>query len=477
MDHRSEFFTSCISVANQQEGNGLPVSPTTTIGNLDLAKDVSKDILSQSYPGAVSDFYGLPTNPICIYRTGDEWPVPQGPEAQRVPREARPVFNHPLRDAWPKLHIEVYGFLDSIGVIWSTIDPVRFAEEGKEAGPVYLWIGVVPRSLSFEVAQAAAVGCKQILANADFPDIEIAFRESLYIRSSGPRLLEHDPSEDPIADIRCPFTPSLGIQIAPKDTPHFEGTGALYFRESSQSKRVFLLTARHVALPPPTHSNQLYSCKKPSQRRVDIVILGSKAYTDALEGMMGKIGRELIFIRTYQRELNNLGEAVESEKARRTRAREDYQAKLAKARQMISDVNDFHGDITKHWSTPSQRVLGYVLHAPLISLPIGPKQLTEDWALIDLDLDKIDWDTFKGNVVYLGTFRSVLPRSSSLTTISRRQDLVSQLRPQDAPSSQRPIGLRISAQRFPPSQRRRQGGRTEAARCQWRGVPSRSQKR
>jgi hypothetical protein len=73
----------------------------------------------------------------------------------------------------------------------------------------------------------------------------------------------------------------------------------------------------------------------------------SKAYTDALEGMTGKIGRELIFIWTYQSELDNLGEAVEGEKARRTRAREDYQAKLAKARQTISDVNDFHDDINE----------------------------------------------------------------------------------------------------------------------------------
>ena len=419
VDYKSDSFTSCISLATQDAANGDPVSSTVTFvsptatpfSDLDLAKEVPKDNLSQSYPGAFSDFYGLPTNPICIYRTGDEWSVPKGPEAYRIPREARPVFNHPLQDVWPKLHIEVYEFLDSVGVIWSTIDPVRFAEKGKkEASPIHLWIGVVPKSLSFEDAQAAAVGCKQILASAGFPDIEIAFRESLYIRSSGPQLLEHDPSEDPIADIRYPFTPSLGIQIAPKDTPHFEGTGALYLRESSESKRVFLLTARHVALPPPAHSNQLYSCKTPSQRRVDIVVLGSKAYTDALVSMVGRIESELILSGTYQDELDYLGRVVEGEAARRTRARQGYQRKLAEAKQAISDVNDFYGDITKYWSTPSQRVLGYVLHAPPISLATGPKQLTEDWALIDLDLDKIDWGTFKGNVVYLGTFRSVLTK-------------------------------------------------------------------
>jgi hypothetical protein len=48
-----------------------------------------------------------------------------------------------------------------------------------------------------------------------------------------------------------------------------------------------------------------------------VVILGSKAYADALEGMIGKIECEFIFIRTYQRELDSCGEAVESEKSRR----------------------------------------------------------------------------------------------------------------------------------------------------------------
>jgi hypothetical protein len=314
---------------------------------------------------------------------------------------------------WPTLGKQVYDFLDSLEVKWSTIDPVRFAEEGKEAGPLHLWVGVVPRTLSFKDAKAAADGCKKILADAQFPDIEIAFRESVFTRSTGPQLLDHDPSVDPIADIRSPFTSSLGIRIAPRDTPHFEGIGALYLRESSQSDRVFLLTARHVALPMPANRNQLYSLKNPSQRRQGVLILGSKAYADALEDMMGKIGREVIFVETYKRELDKLGEAVEGEKARVAAARQEFQGKLAKAEQTIADVNEFHGEITKHWSTPSQRVLGYVVHAPPISLATGPKQFAEDWALIDLNRDKIDWNTFKGNVVYLGTFRSILPRSSS----------------------------------------------------------------
>ena len=268
----------------------------------DPAKDVPKNILSPT-PGLCLTSTAFPPTP-----SASTEPVPQGPQAQRIPREARPVFNHPLQDAWPKLHIEVYEFLDFVEVTWSTIDPIRFAEEGKEAGPVHLWIGVVPNSrLSFGDAQAVAIGCKKILTNAGFPDIEIAFMESLYIKSSGPRLLEHDLSEDPIADIRYPFTPSLGIQIAPKDTPNFEGTGAIYLRESSQSKRVFLLTARHVALPPPKHLNQPYSHKFSSQSRIDIVILGDEAYTEALNKMEDKIKDQHILIGTYQGELKKFG--------------------------------------------------------------------------------------------------------------------------------------------------------------------------
>ena len=431
----SGFIDSCVSVAAQPEEES-PVFVTSVVSSSDV----------DSYPGAFSDFYGLPSNPVSVYKTGDTWPVRKGPEAQRVPREARPVCSHPIQDVWPKLGEQVYTFLDSLDVKWSTIDPVRFAEEGGKAGPLYLWVGVVPRSLSFEGAKAAADGCKKILTDAHFPDIEIAFRESVFTRSTGPRLLNYVPSVDPTADIRIPFTPALGVQIAPKDTPYFEGTGALYLCESTQTNRIFLLTARHVALPPALHGNNLYERKNPSRRRQAVLILGSKAYTDALEAMMTKIGRGVIFADAYKREIKALGEAAEGEDAGVADARQELQGKLVKAEKTIKDVYKFHADITSHWSTPGQRLLGHVVYAPAISVSTGPKQFTEDWALIDLNRDKIDWNVFKGNVVSLGTFRSILQRLSSLTIISRKH-LGRRLRAKNAPSSPEPLLLQISGRR------------------------------
>jgi hypothetical protein len=69
-------------------------------------------------------------------------------------------------------------------------------------------------------------------------------------------------------------------------------------------------------------------------------------------------------------------------------------------RRQIAAVDAFHSDTTKYWSAEILRVLGHVVYAP----PISVDQFTEDWALIELNRDKIDWNNFKGNIVYLGMF-------------------------------------------------------------------------
>ncbi|KAG9092753.1 hypothetical protein FS749_015458, partial [Ceratobasidium sp. UAMH 11750] len=417
-----QFYALCISIATYRGTNGSPtslsptvtlVSPTTsTFGHLDL-KDVEG-----VYPFAISDFHGLPTNPRSVYKTGDVWPLREGPEAQLVVRQARPVCSHPIGEVWHELGERIYRYLDSIDLKWTSIDPVRFAEEDGEPGPLYLWIGVMPGSLSFKDAKSAAESCKYILVNAGFLQVEIAFRESIYTRSSGAQLLNYVSTLDPTADLRSPFTPALGLQIAPQKAPYLEGTAALFFRESSDSERVFLLTARHVALPMPEYKNKLYECKRTGTPARDVLLLGSKAYADALEAIMANIGVELINIRSYEDEIKTLGEEDQG-------TRGQYQALIAKAQETVDALNAFHGDITKNWSVPSQRVLGYVLHSPAISVGTGPKRYTEDWALIDLYREKINWDVFKGNAIHLGTFCFDLSRQTlpGLTTISRKQDL------------------------------------------------------
>ncbi|KAL6301674.1 hypothetical protein BKA93DRAFT_448449 [Sparassis latifolia] len=415
------FFVSCIDVAALEAGSQPPVSPTTTLvsptsafSRLDLDESV-QDIatlqprLSDPYPGAFTDFYGLPSNPRCVFKTGKAWRVRTGPEAQRILREARPVCDHPMQNRWLEIGQLIYEHLDSRDVQWSSVDPVRFAEAGKEhVSVLHLWIGVMPGTLAFEAAKEAANDCKDILAREGFPDVEVAFRESVVTQSVGPKLLSFDPSVDPVPELRSPFTPTLGIQIAPFTTPYFGGTGAVYLREGSQSDRVFLLTASHVARPPPAHRNQSLSHKRSSRAREKIVVLSTNAYTNAIGRMMSTIGHELLSIKTWNEEIERLGPVVEGEAPKITRARKNYGDLVEKANRRIEDANEIHDEVTKHWTTPYQRVIGYVVHAPAIAVDDGPKHFTRDWALIDLYRDKINWDTFQGNKVYVGTFPSYL---------------------------------------------------------------------
>jgi hypothetical protein len=85
----------------------------------------------------------------------------------------------------------------------------------------------------------------------DITDVEIAFRESIYTRYAGLKLLDHVSSVNPTVDVRIPFTPALGLHIAPKAFPYLEGTGCLYLCEGGES----------AGLPP--HRSL---CRSPTQR-------------------------------------------------------------------------------------------------------------------------------------------------------------------------------------------------------------------
>ncbi|KAI0665003.1 hypothetical protein C8Q70DRAFT_1049187 [Cubamyces menziesii] len=53
-------------------------------------------------------------------------------------------------------------------------------------------------------------------------------------------------------------------------------------------------------------------------------------------------------------------------------------------------------------TSPGQRTIGFVLHAEPIIVSDGDYKSTHDWALIELYENKIDWDSFKANKVYIG---------------------------------------------------------------------------
>lgn len=245
-------------------------------------------------------------------------------------------------------------------------------------------------------------------------------------------MLSFDTFNDPVIEFRKPFTPTLGLSIAPYKTPHFEGTGALYLRESEDSKRVFLLTCAHVARPSLAQGNMGLTGKARSYPYEHIIALGSSGYTNALTSMMGAIGNMDYSIENWQTMLHQLGEPQEGESVVVTKRRKELLALMESAKEKIDETNTFHTKIVKQWTVPDQRIIGQIIHVEPISVDVAPHSFTKDWALIALYDEKFDWATFKGNKVYIGMFSilaSIPPFWLTVLFPCRRQPLNAGLPP------------------------------------------------
>ncbi|WVN86109.1 uncharacterized protein L203_101268 [Cryptococcus depauperatus CBS 7841] len=360
--------------------------------------------LSAYYANAAYDFYGTPSAALCVYKNGDAWPVRTGPEAWRTIREARGVHGHPMQAVWSELGERVCALLDDKQVRWTSIDVVSFAEAGdKPFSLPLIWIGVEPESLAYELANTAAEAVHFLITEAGFSDFEVGFRESVVTRSViGPKLLSFDPIKDSVPEFRKPFTPALGLSIASFKTPHFEGTGALYLRESKDSKRVFLLTCAHVARPLSIYHNKGLARKTKNHPRERIVVLGYSGYDSVLTHRTCAIGNLDSSIRAWQAVLRRLGEPKEGEDESIKRQRDEHLARVERARREIDEIAQFRSEVTRPWSIPDRRVIGEVVHVEPIEANVAPNRFSTDWALIELYDKKFDWDTFPGNKVYIG---------------------------------------------------------------------------
>ena len=256
----------------------------------------------------------------------------------------------------------------------------------------------MPQSLSSEDAHTAAVSCKKLLESYKITDVEVEFRESVFARSAGPKFLKHVyNSGTAAASLRGSLTPTLGLQIAARDTPYAEGTGALYISEGRNSDEIYFLSARHVVSPPDAGNNELYDRTNTCRHRSQALLLGNKAFQTLLRSTMVKIGGCQMMVSCYHHQLNCLKEDDAEERTR-------IECKLTEEEEKIKDLNKFRDELTKHWREESQRVLGHIAYSPPITVGTGTEKYTEDWALIELDRKKIDWDTFKGDVIDLDTF-------------------------------------------------------------------------
>jgi hypothetical protein len=143
--------------------------------------------------------------------------------------------------------------------------------------------------------------------------------------------------------------------------------------------------------------------KNTSQPREDVVVLGDQGYNNAVKAMIDSIAGLPRCIDSWNATLVKLGGPVQGESPMVTESRQEHVDLVAKATREIEQAEALYDEVTKHRTTPDQRVIGFVLHSEKIEVSVDPHGFTKDWALVELYEEKIDWASFKGNKVYVGT--------------------------------------------------------------------------
>jgi len=121
--------------------------------------------------------------------------------------------------------------------------------------PVTIWVGVLPDTLTGEVAFHSSDDILDLLKEHEIFDIDVAYRESVARGFSGPDLFAPVSDLDPLKAVIDPVTTALGLPIAGLKTLQSQGTLGFYFKVG---KDLYAVTARHVLFPE-DEGNNLYS--------------------------------------------------------------------------------------------------------------------------------------------------------------------------------------------------------------------------
>jgi hypothetical protein len=160
---------------------------------------------------------------------------------------------------------KVVELLDQQNIQHSSIDLVRFSwvEENYNVAPyrtvvttpVTIWVGVLPDTLTSEVAFHSSNDILNLLKEHGIFDVDVAYRESVVRGFSGPELLAPVSDFDPLKAVIDPVTTALGLPIADLKTLKSQGTMGFFFRAG---KALYAVTARHVLFPQ-DEGNKIYS--------------------------------------------------------------------------------------------------------------------------------------------------------------------------------------------------------------------------
>ncbi|CAE6413398.1 unnamed protein product [Rhizoctonia solani] len=279
--------------------------------------------------------------PELVFRASrDVFPPPSGSHQRFRRMRLLPVYEHQKLsqdNRWATIRSKVVELLDQRDIKHSSIDLVRFSwdeiiekeqnrnnegvEENKDVEedeykkyanikiapykkvvitPVTIWVGVLPDTLTREVASDSSNDILNLLKEHGIFDIEVAYRESVARSFSGPELFAPVRCSDPLQAVIDPVTTALGLPIAGLNTLKSQGTMGFFFRVD---KALYAVTARHILFPE-DQGNELHSYNSGPKKKV--VLMGTEAFAYFLTSIKGHIGTQNYKISTLEEQVATL---------------------------------------------------------------------------------------------------------------------------------------------------------------------------
>jgi hypothetical protein len=182
-----------------------------------------------------------------------------------------------------------------------------------------------------------------------------------------------------------------------------EGTAGFFITEGGNTKRLLLVTARHVIFTPDKSENNHFERKNNSQPRYNVMLFSDGLFNKHLESIQAEIEGKVLIAQFQERRIKVI-EGKDDPAA--NKEHQMAQVELGEMREAMELLNTFYQDVSTRWATSESRVLGHVILSPPINVGVGSEGYTEDWAIIEIDASKVNTSNFNGNV-NLGTHISV----------------------------------------------------------------------
>lgn len=340
-----------------------------------------------------------------------------------IPEKTAHSANHPIlkNKLWKEtVAPEIVALLKdpSRGVRVSTMLPVRFStpdDDGKAVFDDYivLWISVHPNTTKETSCRNANADIHAILAKHGIEDAAVHWIEGAVESRLGgpPPMMRVVRERDPTHYIRRAVTAALGVPLAAEQLADSDAQGSLglYFHEGKDrhgntSKRIMCLTNKHVTSSNTTRDHEY---GRPGSPRRFMRNCGSRRFQQILNETRALIATKLGDAQLLTSQLAKMEAKPKSEDVAQAANDEEHlertQQDLERAVKDVVELGDFLQLLTSTWSDAYQRIIGYLDWAPKIAHDLDGRCYTRDLGVIALDENKFK-ESFKGNVVYLGTY-------------------------------------------------------------------------